>query len=162
MLRGRAWFTGRPASPSHSLPAVSPGTIFIDDGRLKLRTDDGDVADYPAFVHHSDRRASDEANIFLVLLNAQARFAYHKQYFGLDNLSAHDCELIQLTDEIVEALCFVPVPQDGSPGADKDAKRAAKAAKRAQLTTSPPKKAEPSPSHEAGGSARSSQQGLSN
>lgn len=138
--------------------------IYIDDGRLKLRTDGGDIIDYPAFVHRSDRRASDEVNIFLLLLNAQARFAYHKQYFGLDKLSPHDHELIQLTDEIVEALCFVPVPQDGSPGADKDAKRTEKAAKRAQwaqLMTGPPKQAEPSPNHEDRGSVHGSQQGLS-
>lgn len=126
MIRDKLWFAGRSSivSPAQNLPAAGPGLLFVDNGRLRIRDDDGNVIDYPPFHHYSNREATNKVNIYLVLLNAQAKFEHHTKHFGLDKLSADDRLLIDLTNQIVEALYFVPMPAAGSPGEALDAARA--------------------------------------
>lgn len=153
MVRDQLWFAGRPPSQERNLPGISPGTVFSDEGCLKIRTENGSIIDYPPFCHHSGREAKDKINIFLVLLNAHAKFEHHTRHFGLDGLSSHSRELIVLTNEIVEAIYFVPVPAPGSI-ADKKAKEDPELAAAQQVTR---KKRKASPTSGSRKSVRLSQ-----
>lgn len=130
MIRDRLWFSGRPASQNPNVPLVSPGNLLFIEGRLKIRLDNGTLIDYPPFCHHSARIATDKINIFLILLNAHSKFEYHERHFGLGGLSPQSRQLIDLTNEIVEAIYFVPVPADKKRVEEKELAEARQQSKR--------------------------------